>query len=190
MTSNKILEEMWAILAPVDIKDFEVVAGAATPDRYDAYEQKLGFKLPDAFRELSLSKLGGVLVSAREEVWPQAKAFDVGPAWTFWRGVMVFGLAPDVPDWLNLEHMLDRVREEGAPADFAPVLKVEGDGHVFGYRPDHTLAVFNGYDIEPDEAGSFAELYRREINALLERLGDMKTLQAERAANKKKPRLP
>ncbi|VFR55994.1 hypothetical protein BRI6_2242 [plant metagenome] len=134
--------------------------------------------------------MGGVLVAAREEVWPQAKAFDVGPAWTFWRGVMVFGLAPDVPDWLNLERMLDRAREEGAPDDFAPVLKVEGDGHVFGYRPDDTLAVFNGYDIEPDEAGSFAELYRREINALLERLGDMKTLQAERAANKKKPRLP
>ncbi|VFR72573.1 hypothetical protein ISE1_2002 [plant metagenome] len=181
---------MWAILAPVDIKDFEVVAGAASPDRYDAYEQKLGFKLSGEFREISLSKLGGVLVSAREDVWPQAKAFDVGPAWTFWRGVMVFGLAPDVPDWLNLECMLDRVREEDAPADFAPVLKIEGDGHFFGYRPDHTLAVFNGYDIEPDEAGSFTELYRREINALLERLEDMKTLQAERAANKKKPRLP
>lgn len=190
MMSNKILEEMWAILAPVDIKDFEVVAGAANPDRYDAYEQKLGFKLPGEFREISLSKLGGVLVSAREEVWPQAKAFDVGPAWTFWRGVMVFGLAPDVPDWLNLERMLDRVREEDAPVDFAPVLKVEGDGHVFGYRPDHTLAVFNGYDIESDDAGSFTELYRREINALLERLGDMKTLQAERVANKNKPRLP
>jgi hypothetical protein len=189
MTDTSILKDMWAILGPVDIEDFEVVAGAAEAERYDAYEQKLGFTLPEAFRELSLSTLGGVLVSARDEVWPPAKAFDVGPAWTFWRGVMVFGLAPDVPDWLNLDLMLERVREEGA-TDFAPVLKVEGDGHFFGYRPDGTLAVFNGYELEPDEATSFTELYRREINALLERLQDMKTLQAERAANKKKPRLP
>ncbi|MDQ8032860.1 MAG: SMI1/KNR4 family protein [Bordetella sp.] len=180
MANPPILDEMWAILGPVDIKDFEVVAGAAEAERFDAYEARLGFKLPDAFRDLSLSKLGGVYVTAREEHWPEAKLYDVGPAWTFWRGVMVFGLAPDVPDWLNLEVMLDRVREQEI-SDFAPVLKVEGDSRLYGFRPDQTVAVFDGYELEDESAESFAALYRREIGDLLERFADMKALQAKRA---------
>ncbi|OZI51891.1 hypothetical protein [Bordetella genomosp. 5] len=180
MSDTPILEAMWSILGPVDIKEFEVVAGAAEADRFDAYEARVGFALPDEFRALSLSKLGGVYVTARDELWPEAKLYDVGPAWTFWRGVMVFGLAPDVPEWLDLEVMLDQVREQDIP-DFAPVLKVEGDSSLYGYRPDQTLAVFDGYDLEPDEAPSFRALYQREINALLERLADMKALQEKRA---------
>ena len=180
MSDTPILEAMWSILGPVDVKEFEVVAGAAEAERFDAYEARLGFKLPDEFRELSLSKLGGVYVTAREELWPEAKLYDVGPAWTFWRGVMVFGLAPDVPEWLDLEVMLDRVREQEI-TDFAPVLKIEGDSSLYGYRPDQTLAVFDGYDLEADEAPSFRALYQREISALLERLADMKALQEKRA---------
>lgn len=46
MSDKPILEAMWSILGPVDIKEFEVVAGAAAAERFDAYEAKLGFTLP------------------------------------------------------------------------------------------------------------------------------------------------
>lgn len=183
MTDNPILDDMWAILAPVDIKEFEVVAGAASAEAVAAYEAKLGFKLPDDFRELCQSKLGGIYVGARTEVWPEAKLYDVGPAWTFWRGLLVFGLAPDIPDWLSMNVMLDQVREQ-EQMEFAPFLKVEGDPHIWGFRPDHSIAIFDGYELEPDSAGHFRELYSREIDALLDRINDMKDLQAERASKK------
>ncbi len=175
-----ILDDMWSILAPVDVQDFEIVAGAAGSEHLDAYEATLGFKLPDEFRSLALSELGGVYVTARNERWPRAKLYDVGPAWTFWRGVLVFGLAQDVPDWLSLSVALGKVREL-AIKDFAPVLKVEGDPRLYGFRADHTIAVLDGDELEADDAGSFGELYKREIDALLVRMDKMKVLQAERA---------
>lgn len=182
MSETFNLDDVWAILSPIDTQYFQAIAGAASPESFDAYENAVGFKLPAEFRSLSLSKLGGLYITARDEVWPPAKLFDVGPAWTFWRGVMVFGVAPDVPDWLSLNVMLAEVREQGID-DFAPVLKVEGDSTLYGFRPDGSISVFDGYELTPDEAGSFFELYKREIDALVERLGEMKALQSERSGS-------
>lgn len=179
MDKPAIVTEAWRILEPVELTDFEVFAGAAEAKRYDAYLNTLGFLLPDEFRQFCLSNLGGVYISARNEVWPQAREFDVGPAWTFWRGVMVFGLGAEVPDWLSLETKLEAVREQDIQG-FAPILKVEGSPCLYGYRPDHSLAVFDGYELETDEAGSFIELFRREIEALLTRVEDMKARLAAR----------
>lgn len=179
MDKPAVVAEAWRILEPVELTDFEVFAGAAEAERYDAYLNTLGFLLPDEFRQFCLSNLGGVYISARDEVWPQAREYDVGPAWTFWRGVMVFGLGAEVPDWLSLETKLEAVREQDIEG-FAPILKVEGSPYLYGYRPDHSLAVFDGYELETDEAGSFIELFRREIEALLTRVEDMKVRLAAR----------
>ncbi|WP_212629787.1 hypothetical protein [Pseudomonas sp. KB-10] len=180
MDKPAIVTEAWRILEPVDLKDFEVFAGAAEAERYDAYQQALGFTLPIEFREFSLSNLGGVYITAREEIWPQAKEFDVGPAWTFWRGVMVFGLGAEVPDWLSLEAKLGEVHKHQIE-DFAPVFKVQGSPYLYGFRPDHSLAVFDGYELVADEAGCFIELFRREVEALLERVEEMKARLAGRS---------
>ena len=179
MEKPAIVKAAWSILEPVELEDFEVFAGAAEAQRYDAYQRSLGFTLPDEFRQFCLSDLGGVYITAREAIWPPAREFDVGPAWTFWRGAMVFGLGAEVPEWLSLEAKLRQVREQEIDA-FAPIFKVEGSPCLYGYRPDHSLAVFDGYELEADEAGSFIELFRREVEALLARVQDMKARVAAR----------
>jgi len=117
---------MWAALGPVEVDLFEVYSAgpdAPTEDEFAAYETELGFRLPDDFRDLSMSSVGGVYVCAREEVWPEGVEGYVGPAWTFLRGLMVFGISVEMPDWLDLRLRLREARERG-PSNFAPVFKL------------------------------------------------------------------
>ncbi len=57
------------------------------------FEDQYKIKLPADFREFTMSPLGGLFMDVREEIWPQAKAFEVGPFWSFCRGIIVYGIA-------------------------------------------------------------------------------------------------
>ncbi|MCG8908970.1 hypothetical protein [Pseudomonas sp. DP-17] len=173
MTEEALLQHIWNILEPVEIEHFEVVAGKAEPAALERYEAELGFALPEAFRLLTLSRLGGLYINAREESWPRAKAFDVGPAWTFWRGLQVFGLAEDIPEWLSLSVQLAEVRSQGVE-DFAPVLKVESDPRYYGFRADASLALYDGYEVESCERNDFLDLLKEEVDSLIERMEQMR----------------
>jgi hypothetical protein len=173
MTEETLLNEIWKILEPVEIEHFSVVAGQAEPAALERYEQELGFALPEIFRLLTLSKLGGLYITARDEFWPPAKAYDVGPAWTFWRGLLVFGLAEDIPDWLSLSLQLAEVRSQGID-DFAPVLKVESDPQRYGFRADGSLALFDGYEVVDCEETDFLDLLKQQVDSLIERMEQMR----------------
>ena len=136
-----------------------------------AFERRIGFRLPAEFREFALHPLGGLYIEVKEELWPSPKKFDVGPAWTFWRGFMVYALSSEAPDWLQLIPAWEEMEENGYP-QLVPFLKILGntdlycftrEGHIVRWHPD-----------DPDDLekfdGSFSELVVREFQELEERV--------------------
>ena len=170
---------MWAALEPVEVDLFEVYsAGPDSPTEaeFAEYEIELGFRLPNDFRNLSMSTVGGVYVCARDEVWPEGAEGDVGPAWTFLRGLMVFGISSEMPDWLDLRVRLREARERGLTS-FAPIFKLIGSSEVFGYDESGTLVTDDGFGaVSRNNEQDFVQLYAREVAALLERQRRMAAL--------------
>ena len=133
------------------------------------FESMVGFRLPEQFRQFTKSSLGGLYMEVREELWPPAKAHAVGPFWSFLRGLMVFGIAQEIPEWLDIRVQYRRFSEKGHD-DVVPFLKVEGDADWYCFRRsgevvqwDHELDTFEA------ESLSFSDLFLREIRELEER---------------------
>ena len=121
---------------------------------------------------------------AREEVWPHAKEFEVGPAWTFWRGLVLLGIdAPELPEWASIAAQAPAGRA-GLPG-IPPVLKIVGDGsRIWGVDQAGTVVVIDDMtDPEPLE-GDLTDLYAEQIAELMQRQQDMAQRLAERATGK------
>ena len=88
------LENVYDYFRNYDKQTYQVVACKGNePSEQDIkdFEQQYHRKLPDDFREFMMSQLGGLYMEVREEVWPRAKQFDIGPFWSFCRGIIVYG---------------------------------------------------------------------------------------------------
>jgi hypothetical protein len=136
-----------------------------------AFERECGFRLPSEFREFTMSPLGGLYVEAREEVWPVATEFEVGPFWSFLRGVKVFGIAADIPDWLDIRVQYANMREEGF-GSLVPFLQVETDANKYCFNPAGAIVVWDHEDPEAQEPVDlgFGELLARELTDLEDRV--------------------
>lgn len=184
-TAEQFHERMWDILDPVDTEYFEVVAAPA-PDAQaiSSLEAAVGFPLPAAFAAFC-QRANGLCVMAREEVWPHAKEFEVGPAWTFWRGLVLLGIdAPELPEWASISAQQRQLAEAGLPG-ILPVLKIVGDGsRIWGVDQAGTVVVIDDMtDPEPLE-GDLTDLYAEQIAELMQRQQDMAQRLAERATRK------
>ena len=87
------------------------------------FEAQYGIRLPEDFREFTMSSLGGLFMEVREELWPRAKAYDVAPFWTFCRGIKVFGIANGIPDFLDIRIKTKELHALGFE-DYIPFLSV------------------------------------------------------------------
>jgi hypothetical protein len=134
------------------------------------FEASCGFRLPTEFREFTMSGLGGLYVEAREEVWPPAKEFQVGPFWTFLRGVKVFGIAHDIPEWLDIRVQYAEMSEQGYP-NLVPFLAREGDPSRYCFNAAGAIVEWHLDDPdEPELVGaSFSELLHQQLVGLEER---------------------
>lgn len=65
------------------------------------FENQYQIILPADFREFTMSPLGGLYMEVREEIWPRAKPYDIGPFWSFCRGIIVYGIANGIPEFLQ-----------------------------------------------------------------------------------------
>lgn len=66
----------------------------------------------------------------REEFWPEAELYSVGPAWTFWRGVVLLGFdTPDLPEWASVTAACERLADYEVTG-VLPLMKVVGDGNI------------------------------------------------------------
>ena len=185
MTAEQFHKRIWEILDPVDSAYFEVVAAPA-PDAaaIASLEAAVGFPLPAAFTAFC-QRTNGLCVMAREEGWPPAKEFDVGPAWTFWRGVVLLGIdAPELPEWASISAQQRQLAEAGLPG-ILPVLKIVGDGsRIWGVdQAGAVVAIDDWADPEP-VGGDLIDLYAEQIADLMRRQQDMALRLAERAKGK------
>lgn len=168
------LEKVYDYFHSYDSKTYEVAACMGhepSEEEIQAFENQHHIKLSDEFRTFTMSPLGGLYMEVREEVWPQAKAFDVAPFWTFCRGIMVYGLSDVIPDFLNLRLKTQALHEEGF-MDYIPFLSIIGDGNrIFCFDKTNQIVSLDWYETgetEPVE-GSFSECLLKEIEALEER---------------------
>jgi hypothetical protein len=80
------LKDVYDYFRNWDRESFEVVAcqgNEPTESDIAAFEAVIGFRLPEEFREFTMSPLGGLYMAVREELWPRPRPYQVGPAWSF-----------------------------------------------------------------------------------------------------------
>jgi hypothetical protein len=132
-----------------------------------AFETEIGFRLPGEFREFTMSALGGLYMEVRENLWPRPKAYDVGPFWSFLYGLKIFGIASNIPPWLDLRHQYRELRSEGYPG-LVPFLQWVGDANRYCFRSDGGIVEWDHE--EPDRRDTldtdFASLVMHEIHKL------------------------
>lgn len=168
------LEEVYEYFRNYDGKTFEAVAcrGHEPSERtVAAFERKVGFTLPSEYRQFTMSSLGGLYFAVREEFWPRPKEFDVGEFWSFLYGIKVFGIAKDIPEWLDVREQWREFREEGR-GDLVPFLQLEGDVNCYCFDRDGRIIAWDHEQPErrdPATHQSFSALLMDEIRDLEKR---------------------
>jgi len=132
--------------------DFSLFAcGEDAPRRevLNKFEERYKIKLPNDFKDYSVSPLGGLSIEVKEHIWPRPKQLEVGPFWSFLYGLEVFGFATDIPEWMDITIQTDTFTTQ-TNKDYVPFMKIIGDADVYCfnkkgiiYRWDHELDVFN-----------------------------------------------
>lgn len=110
------LEKVYDYFHNYDKQTYQVVACMGNePSEHDIknFEHQYGINLPADFREFTMSPLGGLYMEVREEIWPRAKQYDIGPFWSFCRGIIVYGIANGIPDFLDIREKTKELHDEG-----------------------------------------------------------------------------
>jgi hypothetical protein len=107
----------------------------------EAFERRVGFSLPSDFREYSTSKLGGIYLVVKEELWPRPKENQIGPFWTFLYGLMVYGFAKETPEMMDIRIQTGHFSEI-MKGRYAPFLKVIGDADVYCFDENQSIRRF------------------------------------------------
>lgn len=166
------LESVFSYFRAYDKAAFHVVAcQGSEPSESDvaAFERTAGLRLPEEFREFTKSPLGGLYIEVREELWPPAVAYAVGPFWSFLRAIKVFGIAARIPHWLDIRVQFEAFRELGR-AQLVPFLQLEGDANMYCFDRSGAIAYWDHEtsELEP-VARSFSEVLLEELHELEER---------------------
>jgi hypothetical protein len=158
--------------------DFSVFACGANAPKEDvllSFEAHLGFSLPGDFRKFSMSPFGGIYIEAKEAVWPKAKPYDVGPFWSFLRGVMTYGFASDTPDWLDIRKQTHDFQQSSGQK-LVPFLKIIGDANIYCFDERGKVC---RWDHETGETKliekSFEDVFAEEVAELKKRKERKKT---------------
>lgn len=124
MTPEQFYHRVWESLEPAEDGVFQIVAAPAPADEeVAAIERRAGVSFPPEFLAFS-KRQDGLCVAALDEVWPEVEA---GPAWTFWRGVMLLGVDGDeVAGWASIGRALDTL-EDFEVEGILPLVRVLGD---------------------------------------------------------------
>lgn len=143
-----------------------------------------GFRLPEEFRELTMSPLGGLYLDVHEEIWPRPVAYEVGPFWSFLYGMQVYGIAEGMPDWLDIRVETQRFRDDGI-ADLVPFIRIVGDANRWCFDADGRIVLWShdDPDARPVEDVTFADLVLREIHELEARVDQKRQLLLEDASS-------
>lgn len=168
------LEKVYDYFRNYDKNTYQVTAcmdSRPSEEDIQAFEKRRGIALPEDFREFTKSPLGGLFMEVREEIWPAAKPFDVGPFWSFCRGIIVYGIARGIPDFLDIRKKTKELHADGF-TDYIPFLSVIGNGdEVFCFDREGKIVLLDCYmtgEAAPVE-GDFARCLLGQIAELEER---------------------
>jgi len=152
--------------------DFSCFAcGEDAPSEKELTElgKELGLQFPDEFIAHSTSKLGGIYIEVKEAIWPETKLYDVGPFWSFLRGLWVYGFGSAIPDWMNFAQAAKTFRQETGLQE-VPFLKIIGDADVYCFAASGNIVRWNHELGEFDAINkSFFQLFEEEVRALKQR---------------------
>jgi hypothetical protein len=131
------------------------------------FEQEVGFRFPEEFREFSLKPLGGFYIEVREGLWPRPQRGDRVPSWTFLYGFRVYSFSPRAPEWMNIRTAWRQMGEQGSP-HLVPFLKIMGDADPYCFTRDRKIVIWR-HEIpeEPDPVEmTFSEVVVQELRDL------------------------
>jgi hypothetical protein len=130
-----------------------------------AFEEACGFQVPDEFAEFTLSPLGGLFMEVREALWPRA---DGHPGGLY--GVKVFGIADNIPGWLDIRTQFDTMRAAGH-SKLVPFLQVEGDRDCYCFNEAGEIIYWDHEDPDARKVvdSSFSEILLKELRDLEDR---------------------
>lgn len=158
---------------------YDVMAcGQDTPtvEEIESFAVEANVRLPFDFIDFSISRLGGLYLAVKEELWPRPKAGDVGPFWSMLYGMYVYGFARGIPEFMSIRVQTPALRGRSG-TNLLPCLKIIGDADFYGFdsqgavcRWDHETG-----DCSPVEK-TFIEILEFEVMEL-----------AARNAKKQKP---
>ncbi len=157
-----------------DFRAMPMAESATSSETVQALADKLGVPLPAEVLAHLSGRFPGVYLEAKEEVWPRAEEFAVGPFWSFLYGLHTFTASADSEDWMRAEVIAQQLFDITGEMTF-PVLKVVGDADIYCVNSASTLVRFNSElnEFEPIEL-SFFELLEQEVQALVARTEKMK----------------
>ena len=158
------LQDVYDYFRSYDKSTYEVVAcqgNEPTEEDVAAFEKKYKMKLPEEFREFTMSPLGGLFMEVREEVWPRGKQFDIGPFWSFLRGIIVYGIANNIPDFLSLDVRTNQLHKEGFKtwASIEPIVDLKSSLYCI----EQTLGFCDLYKIGLMSGGSLPDKKELEV---------------------------
>ena len=131
-----------------------------------AFFDEIGFTLPEEFRDFTTSRLSGLHIEVPEEVWPRRRG---GAFWWFLYGLSVFGIGPEIPEWLDLRVQYHQFHQDGFP-DLLPIMRVVSDADRYCLTRTGQIVHWNHETNETKTTGeTFADCLMRELRALEDR---------------------
>lgn len=168
------LEKVYDYFHNYDKQTYQVVACMGNePSDQDIkdFEDQYQIRLPADFKEFIMSPLGGLYMEVREEIWPRAKQYDIGPFWSFCRGIIVYGIAKEIPEFLDIRVKTKELHDDGF-TDYIPFLSIIGDGdEIFCFNRENQIVLVDTYSTGEATSveGDFSDCLLRQIEELEER---------------------
>lgn len=153
----------------VDKKTFNFIAaqsGRPSEQVVTAFEQTIGFGLPQDYRAFAMSGFGCLFIEVNESVWPRPKEGAIVPAWHLKYALYVYGLSGGVPDFMDIRKQFAGFSKGGHR--IVPFLRLEGSLDHYCFSPEGGIVLWRMRDTQPVDL-TFTALLLKEITTLRER---------------------
>jgi hypothetical protein len=166
-------DKTWSLMEKhLEQDTYQIVSAqsnAPSVEKLSAIGAALGCAFPEQFIVHASGQYGGLYVAVKEDIWPRAKEFDVGPFWTFLYGFCTFNTAEGIPEFMDIQIITENFRNDTS-LDLVPFMKLFGDAsrYCFDAKGDIHLWDHGTNEAEPVEK-SFFELLDYQLGELKQR---------------------